>query len=85
MQLINMTVLESAAKYVKNPSSSFKLFFTDKMIDNIVQHTNKNMQLVVDKFPESLDSSRKYSRVKLIDRVDIEASIGIFCLIAAFR
>ena len=85
MQLINMAVLESAAKYVKNPSSLFKVFFADKMIDNIVQHTNKNMQLVVDKFPEPLDSSRKYSRVKLIDRVDIEASIGIFCLIAAFR
>ena len=85
MQLINITVLGSAAKHVKNPSSLFKLFFTDKMIDNIVQHTNKNMQLVVDKFPEPLDSSRKYSRFKLIDRVDIEASIGIFCLIAAFR
>ena len=25
-----------AAKSVKNPSSSFKLFFTDKMMDNIV-------------------------------------------------
>ena len=55
------------------------------MMDNIVQRRNKNMQLVVDKFPDPLDSSRKYSRVKLIDRVDIEASIDILCLIAAFR
>ena len=32
-----------AAKSVKNPSSSFKPFFTDKIIGNIVQYTNKNM------------------------------------------
>ena len=32
-----------AAKSVKNPSSSDKPFFTDKIIGNIVQYTNKNM------------------------------------------
>ena len=74
-----------AAKSVKNPSSSFKLFSTDKMIDNIVQYTNKNMQSVIDKFSDPLDGSTKYSHVKLVDRVDIEAFIDILYLRAAFR
>ena len=68
-----------AAKSVKNPSSSFKLFFTNKMTDNIVQYTNKNMP-VMDKFSDPLDDSTEYSHVKLVDRVDIEAFIGILYL-----
>ena len=55
------------------------------MIDNIVQHRNKNMQPVTDKFSDPLDGSTKYSHVELIDRVDIEAFIGILYLKAAFR
>ena len=70
---------------VKNPSSLFKLFFTDKMMDNIVQYTNKNMQPVIDKFSDPLDGYTKYSHVKLADRVDVEAFIGILYLRAAFR
>ena len=74
-----------AAKSVKKPSSSFKLFFTDKMISNILQYANKNMQPVIDKFSDPLDGSTKYSRVKLIDRVDIEAATGILYLGPAFK
>ena len=76
---------QRAAKSVKNPSSSIKLFFTDKMMGNIVQYTNKNMQPVIDKFSDPPDGSTKYSHVKLVDRVNIEAFIGIFYLRAAFR
>ena len=43
------------------------------------------MQPVIDKFSCPLDDSTKYSHVKLVDRVDIEASIGILYLRAAFR
>ena len=43
-----------AAKSVKNPSPSFKLIFMDKMMDNIVQYTNKNMQPAKDKVMLSL-------------------------------
>ena len=74
-----------AAKSVKNPSSTFKDFFTDKMIDNIVQYTNKSMQPATDKFSDLLDGSTKYSHVKIFARVDIEAFIGILHLRAAFR
>ena len=67
-----------AAKTVKNLSSLFKLFFTDKMMDNIVQYTNKNMQPVIDKFSDPRNGSTKHSHAKLVDRVDIQAFIGIF-------
>ena len=43
------------------------------------------MQPVIDKFSDPLDGSTKYSRVKLIDRVDIEAFIGILYLGTAFK
>ena len=42
-------------------------------MDNIVQHT------------DPLDGSTKYSHVKLVDRVDIEAFIDILYLRAVFR
>ena len=71
------------AKSVKKPF--FKLFFTDKMMENIVQYTNKNMQPVIDKFSDPLDGSTKYSHVKLGDRVETEAFIGILYLRAFFR
>ena len=73
-----------AAKSIKNSSSSFKLFFMDKMIDKFVQYTNKNIQPVIDKLPDPLDGSSKYSHVKLVDRVDVEALIGILYLRTAF-
>ena len=50
---------QRAAKSVKNPSSSLKLFFMDKMMGNIVQYTNKNIQTVIDKFSDPLDCSTK--------------------------
>ena len=74
-----------AAKSVKNPSSLFKLFFTDKMIDNIVQYTNKNMEPVINNFSDPRDRSTKYSHVKLVDGVDTEAFIDILYLRADFR
>ena len=77
----------SAATSVKISSSSFKLFFLDKMMENIVQYTSKNMQPVIDKFSNLLDSSTKNSHVKLVDRADIEAFIGFLFMYlrAAFR
>ena len=69
-----------SAKSVKNPSLSLNLFFTDKMVDNVVQYTNMSMQPVIEKFPDPLDGSTKYSQVKLVDRIDIETFIGILYL-----
>ena len=66
-----------SAKSVKNPSLLLKLFFTDKMMDNVVQYANTSMQPVIEKFPDPLDGSTKYSQVKLVERIDIEAFIGI--------
>ena len=48
-------VLRCTANSVKNPSSLFKLFFEDKILCNILQYTNKNMQPVIDKFSDPLD------------------------------
>ena len=53
-------------------------------MDNIVQCANRNIQLVIDKFSDPLDGSKKYRLVKLVDRVDIEAFIGTLYLRAAF-
>ena len=53
-------------------------------MDHIVQYTNKNMQPVINKFSDPFDGSTKYSLVKLFDRVDIEAFIGILYLRTAF-
>ena len=50
-----------------------------------MQHANKNMHPVTDKFSNPIDGSTKYSDVKLVDRVDIDAFIGISYLRAAFR
>ena len=69
-----------SAKSVKNPSLSLKLFSTDKMMDNVVQYTSTSMQPVIEKFPDPLDGLTKYSQVKLVDRIDIEAFIGILYL-----
>ena len=69
-----------SAKSVKNTSLSLKLFFTDKMMENVVQYTNTSMQPVIEKFPDPLDGPAKYSQVKLVDRIDIEAFIGILYL-----
>ena len=43
------------------------------------------MQPVIDKFSDPLDGSTKYSHVKLVERIDIEAFVGILYLRAAFR
>ena len=72
------------AKSVKNPSSSFRLFFTDKMMGNIVQYTNKNMQPVIEKFSDPLDGSTDYIH-ELVHRIYIEAFIGILYLRPTFR
>ena len=74
-----------ADKSMKNPSSSLKLSFTDKMMDNIVQHTNKNMQPVIDNFLHPLADSTKCSHVKPVDRVDNKVFIVILYLRAGFR
>ena len=50
------------------------------MVDNVVQYTNMSMQPVIEKFPDPLDGSTKYSQVKLVDRIDIETFIGILYL-----
>ena len=50
-----------------------------------MQHAYKNMHPVTDKFSNPIDGSTKYSDVKLVDRVDIDAFIGISYLRAAFR
>ena len=54
-------------------------------MDNIVQHANKNMHAVIDKFSNPIDGSTKYIDVKLVHRVDIDAFIGILYLRAAPR
>ena len=43
------------------------------------------MHPVIDKFSDPIEGSTKYSDVKLVDRVDIDAFIGISYLRAALR
>ena len=50
----------------------------------VMQYTKKNMQPVIDKFSDSYDSSTKYSHIKIVDRVDIDAFLDILYLRATF-
>ena len=73
------------AKSVKSPLASFKLFSTDAMIRNIVQHTDNCIQSVLERFSDLLKKFDKYPQVKVVDQIDIGSFIGILHLRWVFR
>ena len=72
------------AKIAKTPLESLELFLTDEMIDKLVIYTNVSIQPLLEKFEDILEDSAKYPHFKLVDRIDMEAFIGILYLRAAF-
>ena len=58
-------------KYVQMPIESSKLFFTDKTVKNIVGYTNGVIGPVIERFPDVLKASIKYTHFLLVDHMDI--------------
>ena len=70
----NVPGQRGAAKYAKTPVEAFTLFFTKSMLNNIVRYT------AVKRFSVLFEQSGKYSHFRLVDRLDVEAFIGILYL-----
>ena len=83
--LKNVPGPRSAAKYVQMPIESFRLFFTDEMVNSIVGYTNDVIQPVLEKFSDALEASTKYTHFHLVDHMDIRTFLGILYLRAALR
>ena len=73
------------AKRAQTPIDSFNLFFTDKMIEKIVTHTNDVIETAMERFADLLEESDKYPHFRKVDKMDISAFIGLLYLRAAFR
>ena len=82
--LKNVLGLRGAVKYVQTPIESFRLFFTDEIVNNIVGYTNDVIRTVLERF-SVLEASTKYSHFRLVDHMDIRAFLGILYLRAALR
>ena len=82
--LKNVLGLRGAAKYVQTPIESFRLFFADEMVNNIVGYTNDVIRTVLERF-SVLEASTKYSHFRLVDHMDIRAFLGILYHRAALR
>ena len=59
--LKNVPGLRSAVKFVQTPIESFRLLFTDEMVNNIVGYTNDVIWPVLVRFSDVLEASTKYT------------------------
>ena len=50
-----------AAKYVQTPIESFRVFFTDEMVNNIFGYTNNFIRPVLERPSDVLEASTKYT------------------------
>ena len=73
------------AKAAKNPVEGFELFITNKMMQNVVNNTNKNIQNFMTRFHDVLKESSKYTYVKETDLMELKALIGLLYLRAALQ
>ena len=55
--LKNKPGLRRVAKYVQMPIESFRLFFTDKVVNKIVGYTNDVIRPVLERFSNVLEAS----------------------------
>ena len=83
--LKNVPGPRGAAKYVQTPIESFRVFFTDEMVNNIVGYTNDVIRPVLERFSDVLEASTKYTHFCLVDHVDMRAFLSILYLRAALR
>ena len=71
------------AKRVQTPLESFKLFFTNEMVDMIVRYTNDYIQPVLESFAAVLENGKNLY-FRLVDHIDIKAFFEILYLRSAF-
>ena len=74
-----------AAKRVKTLFDAFDLFLDDRVLEKIVEYTNKVIQPFLDQYETIISESSKYSFYKLNDLQDIRTFSGILFLQAAFK
>ena len=74
-----------AAKRVKTPLDAFALLVDDRMLEKVVEYTNKVIKPFLDQYELIISESHKYSFYNLVDLQDIRAFFGILFLLAAFR
>ena len=75
---------QGVAKRVQTPLESFKLFFTNEMVDMIVRYTNDCIQPVLERIAPVLENGKSLY-FRLIEHIDIKAFFGILYLCSAFH
>lgn len=71
------------AKNAKTPFEWFDLFFLNEMIEKIAEYTNGSIQIVLDEFADTTDSTNRNTHFCLVDQIDIKSFLGILYLRAA--
>ena len=68
------------AAYARNavsPLDTFKLFFTDEILDTLVMYTNKKIESTFSMLDDTVLESDKYPHVKLTNEIEFEALLGL--------
>ena len=65
------------AKSADTPRKAFELFFTPDMQQIIVEMTNKRIDLYLEKLPDEIKESNKYSYLKRTNLIEVRAFIGL--------
>ena len=56
------------------------MFFTDEILDIIVSHTNKRIDVSTGEIPPDTLQNGKYPHLKPVDRIDVLSVIGLMYL-----
>ena len=73
------------AKQAQTPIDIFNLFFSDKMFEKIVTHTNDVIETAMERFADLLEESDKCPHFRKVDKMNISAFIGLLYPRAAFQ
>jgi len=66
------------ARYATAPLEAWSCLITNKILDNIAQHTNQYILSIQPKFSRESDA-------KLTDKIEVKDFIGLLCLAGALR
>ena len=76
----NKPGLSAKSNGIENELQAFQLFFTDKILDIIVSHTNKRIDASIGEIPSDTLQNGKYPHLKPVDRIDVLSVIGLMYL-----
>ena len=72
------------ARVIANEIQAWELFFTDKILENIVRYSNMNIDRYIERNEDKIDF-KKHTHVKRVDVMEMRAFIGILYLRAAMK